>query len=650
MGGNPWRSAGGKESTFLIAASNSKNKSTADYICSGTDDDVQAQAAMDTLPVTGGKIFLLDGTFNFSSQVTRAINNVLIEGQGAATKINLDGYTPVFSAGSQNGWVFENIATDSGGFDCGTKQNEIINCWKEGTKVNSFHYPAISFRKIASVEDAGYTGSHDVEVKDGYAFSCDYSMDTFTVIDIHDPANPFVVAHLTDGTRLNGIHDIVIDGDYAYVTNIIRNSVASIDISDPLNPFIADELVDDNHLDGTHFLVKKGDYIYAADLTWNHDSVSIIDASDPTNLSFASHLDTSSVPGGGNSWRGIAASDDYIFVGSYNTGYLIAVDVSDKASPSIVGSVLLESGGHLVDVKIKGDYVFVTDTEHGKVFSVDISDPTTPAVIDSIYLGETNYIELFEHYAFVSNPDDQSIFALNISDPANLSVIGSYGDPTRIGSLAYASGMYVWGKYLIVSPRDTQEFSITIFEIGQGVKRLEVLNYLNCHAEDNDYVHAAVTGTGATVTVTTGITNPDLARTVSITTTNNGSTESNCWVYGFDLNGNALQENVLATPGATNYSENCFSIVTQFRFMSSITAADTVSVGISDKIGLPNRLASADDVLKIKINGGDVTDEFSMATDVSISRMTLDMSSLTAGGIVTGDDIEIMYKALLNTE
>ncbi len=57
-------------STYVVAASDSKWKSDADYICDGTEDDVQIQAAIDALPATGGSVHLMEGTFNVAASIT----------------------------------------------------------------------------------------------------------------------------------------------------------------------------------------------------------------------------------------------------------------------------------------------------------------------------------------------------------------------------------------------------------------------------------------------------------------------------------------------------------------------------------------------------------------------------------------------------
>jgi len=57
--------------TLTIASNDSSalTKAQADYVCDGTDDQVQIHAAVDTLGANGGDIYLTNGVFNLSSVV-----------------------------------------------------------------------------------------------------------------------------------------------------------------------------------------------------------------------------------------------------------------------------------------------------------------------------------------------------------------------------------------------------------------------------------------------------------------------------------------------------------------------------------------------------------------------------------------------------
>ncbi|MDP3015138.1 MAG: NosD domain-containing protein, partial [bacterium] len=66
----------------IVAASNSLNKEKADYVCDGTDDQVEIQAAIDALGANGGAVYLLEGTFNISASIN--LDNVAPDDSGKA--------------------------------------------------------------------------------------------------------------------------------------------------------------------------------------------------------------------------------------------------------------------------------------------------------------------------------------------------------------------------------------------------------------------------------------------------------------------------------------------------------------------------------------------------------------------------------------
>ena len=53
-----------------------------DYLCDGTADQTEIQAAINALPASGGKVVLLEGTYNISSSIKINKPNVTIEGMG----------------------------------------------------------------------------------------------------------------------------------------------------------------------------------------------------------------------------------------------------------------------------------------------------------------------------------------------------------------------------------------------------------------------------------------------------------------------------------------------------------------------------------------------------------------------------------------
>jgi hypothetical protein len=87
----PTNDIGASGSTLVIAASDSPDKSSANYICDGVADQVQINAAIEALPASGGKIVLLPGSFMCTDIISLKPNLPLtIEGQGSNSIIYWD--------------------------------------------------------------------------------------------------------------------------------------------------------------------------------------------------------------------------------------------------------------------------------------------------------------------------------------------------------------------------------------------------------------------------------------------------------------------------------------------------------------------------------------------------------------------------------
>jgi len=83
---------GGKPyATVVVAASDAKTTSGADYVCDGTDDHLQINSAISDLPAHGGSVVLTDGTFSVGGAVSgQGTNSLRLLGQGTATTLQLD--------------------------------------------------------------------------------------------------------------------------------------------------------------------------------------------------------------------------------------------------------------------------------------------------------------------------------------------------------------------------------------------------------------------------------------------------------------------------------------------------------------------------------------------------------------------------------
>jgi len=107
--------------TKIVAASDSQNKEKADYVCDGTNDEVEIEQAIGDLPSSGGLVYLLEGTYNIGSSIDITKSNVTLTGAGNATKLFLvDGAnTNVIVVGdgtnSYEGITISNLQVDGNG-------------------------------------------------------------------------------------------------------------------------------------------------------------------------------------------------------------------------------------------------------------------------------------------------------------------------------------------------------------------------------------------------------------------------------------------------------------------------------------------------------------------------------------------------------
>lgn len=81
-----YEGAGKRTCRFVVGTSTAGwTAADCDYLCDGTADDVEINAAIQALPSTGGEIVILDGTYNITATITMNKQNVVLKGNGPST-------------------------------------------------------------------------------------------------------------------------------------------------------------------------------------------------------------------------------------------------------------------------------------------------------------------------------------------------------------------------------------------------------------------------------------------------------------------------------------------------------------------------------------------------------------------------------------
>lgn len=101
----------GHVSTFIVAANNSsgRNKIRADYVCTGSNDEVIINQALNALPSAGGYVHLLEGTYSISNTITIPADNITLAGSGKGTRINTTSDISMISATSLTGILIADL-------------------------------------------------------------------------------------------------------------------------------------------------------------------------------------------------------------------------------------------------------------------------------------------------------------------------------------------------------------------------------------------------------------------------------------------------------------------------------------------------------------------------------------------------------------
>jgi hypothetical protein len=130
---------------------------------------------------------------------------------------------------------------------------------------------------------------------------------------------------------------------------------------------------------------------------------------------------------------GLWVSGGYAYVISYvgvsSIGTLDVVDVSNPASPKIVGSTNTGTAGlHVADIKVVGKYAYVAGQSNGQseILVFDISNPASPYLLSSLPVAHSPQgLDVEGNYLYETFYDQYSLNIYDISNPAAPSQVGT---------------------------------------------------------------------------------------------------------------------------------------------------------------------------------------------------------------------------------
>lgn len=748
--GEPALTIGQDQITFTIGTEVSA-AGVADYTCDGTDDNIQFQQALDALPANGGKLAVLAGEYSFSVAVSRAIDNVTIQGVGKATVISLADNTnanvSIFEATGRDGIAILDMLIDGNGrnqtsgkqygvkfTDC---TNVRVDCWIENFRSGDI--------LVNNVKDVGNICNRNY---------CDgYTARTKLLLDIEGTAgwsmveSSVAIPTLSDSTdRIFGEKSLKITFANADDWIIIQHDMP-VDLR--FYPMFRLITKDGEEGGGSHYLpqitlVSSGGLeisttetrggsldTYPGELDkfnqaifsitefdWTgvphwilEDIVSIklkitSRALKPTRTTYLDLLEAV---------RGLPRP---LYTPCFDDGQATQFDNGLTAMSSLGMASVLALNTHRVGETIAGGSDWTTAEIGYAVPAIDrmtwdnvekfykagwdiishsASHYRAPADVD--YGGESRkHWEWYACRAVIERKGfyrGSEFYAHAGSHPANkMNYVEKYFSAGRTpylrggaaggGFLPYELPQcfiesslpsvddhlyfHLWATTCLHDISDIGVFKTTMqaykdagIEVipfsevyhrypDQGHKpsiSFEMKPYTdifyNLAAAATDYIHTEIAGTGTLQTITAGFAHqPDYPRTISVTCTNVGSPSGDVYVYGKDARGFDMSQKVAIVAGGTAYTTAAFALVNKITVPVDVPTGDTITIGISDRLGLSHWILEYTDVTSIRRNGAEVeaaADLFVIKQGFVSWESTVDLTT-----VMTGDDVVISYE------
>lgn len=328
-----------------------------------------------------------------------------------------------------------------------------------------------------------------------------------------------------------------------------------------------------------------------------------------------------------------------------------SIDIDTFLASADLGEIAVDGGG--ANIEIEDD---VINIEHF-VHSADLGEISVDAGGTAIEIDD-DVIDI-EHFLASQDWGELSVNAGGDAIEIDDDVLGAehfadqdWGDVNistgvaEVQDLTFASEaagdiIYYNGSNWVVLAKDAGKFlksgaSAVSWDVTSWAGNLAV-HFMDVDAAADAYVHVNIEGTGGSQDISTGITNPDYGRNVTITCTNNDTPSGNVTITGNLADGTTAQTDIIAvSPGATVAGVKAFVTVTNINVPAGIPSGDYVSVGIGDVFGLPNSIDAESDIYNKTVDGVNEFDEISGNGDTT--NNTLDCAT-----VAQNEDISVYY-------
>jgi len=234
------------------------------------------------------------------------------------------------------------------------------------------------------------------------------------ILDVSNPSAPSLLGvYNTPGFASH----VTVVGTTAYVADY-DSGLQIIDVSDPTNPLLLGSWMTPQEANDVE-IVETTAYI-ACGQVFTDGSLQIIDVSDPAVPFHLGSWETT------DSVIDVDVIENTAYVSLKTAGFSI-IDVSNSASPTLIGSTEVIGGQTFRRLAISGTTVYLGDRDYLRIY--DTSDPATPTQISQIdlifsYCNDVSVVGT-KAYVLISG----ALLVYNIATPSSPHLLGSYGLP-----------------------------------------------------------------------------------------------------------------------------------------------------------------------------------------------------------------------------
>lgn len=302
-----------------------------------------------------------------------------------------------------------------------------------------------------------------VKIQGNYMYVMASGDSALTIFDISTPASPVKIGELMDAINFPGVNFVAISGNYAFIASNGNSKIHSIDISNKSLPTLIDTL---DIPDGVWDISINGNYAYLS----SNSTVcfSVVDISDPTNLNLLNQqTDVTKC----NKTLGITSSGNYVYVFSTDADdeYLTIYDVTNPASPIQVGSWSAEDAGFAnldaQNILYENDILYLPSPSFDGIFTINVSNKSSPvllgSVVDATDLNGSTYLVKSGNYLIVSATLGHKLTIVSVLDSVNPAVV-----TTRSAvDIATPYSLAISGTRIYVPMVDSDSVDTYIFDL-----------------------------------------------------------------------------------------------------------------------------------------------------------------------------------------